>query len=148
MYKKLEETNAFHPVFQGVLQMFPLINLQLYNYIGKQPALQILSVDHNNNDNNNITKHLPPQPTVGSPVFFWFVPRTYIKYDYELPPFSLPKVLRVNEYQGLETCAAAASGQPGRVVMFLLRQILPDYITSYVLLFVGELVSVKPIYFL
>lgn len=28
---------------------------------------------------------------------------TYIKYDYELPPFSLPKVLRVNEYQGLET---------------------------------------------
>eukprot|EP00435_Cladocopium_sp_Y103_P007868 s1448_g2.t1 len=28
---------------------------------------------------------------------------TYIKYDYELPPFSLPKVVRVNEYQGLET---------------------------------------------
>lgn len=28
---------------------------------------------------------------------------TYIKYDYELPPFSLPKVARVNEYQGLDT---------------------------------------------
>ncbi|CAK9100905.1 unnamed protein product [Durusdinium trenchii] len=28
---------------------------------------------------------------------------TYIKYDYELPPFSLPKVVRVIEYQGLET---------------------------------------------
>ena len=29
--------------------------------------------------------------------------RTYIKYDYELPPFSLRKVARVIEYQGLQT---------------------------------------------
>ncbi|CAE7236030.1 unnamed protein product [Symbiodinium pilosum] len=28
---------------------------------------------------------------------------TYIKYDYELPPFSLRKVARVIEYQGLQT---------------------------------------------
>ena len=26
-----------------------------------------------------------------------------MKYDYELPPFSLSKVVRVVEYQGLET---------------------------------------------
>ncbi|CAJ1334749.1 unnamed protein product [Effrenium voratum] len=31
---------------------------------------------------------------------------TYIKYDYELPPFSLRKVVRVVEYQGLQTCFA------------------------------------------
>ena len=30
--------------------------------------------------------------------------RTYIKYDYELPPFSLRKIARVVEYQGLQTC--------------------------------------------
>ena len=139
-------TQGFHPVFQGVLQLFPLINLQLYNCIGKQPA-NSLSRQQQQKKKTRRLQNTFRRSQPWDLRWFFRNPRTYIKYDYELPPFSLPKVLRVNEYQGLETCAAAASRQPGRVVMFFLRQILPDYITSYVL-FVGELVSVKPIYFL